>query len=241
MSRHKREIWGLGVVGWIALSLLLGLIAGVAAGVDFRFMVLEFITETFGIDATFIVVARWMPWAWFAILGPEYSLLTAIYLTLALFLSGQKTPIWVYACVWGFGLFWPQLTFEAAQYELSLTGDRLLALSLMQPLPFIAFAIMARRWPAWLAVGVLASCNLGLIYIREFTLWQPQIPSVVIWFDAWVVAFHMALVATLIWWVRASSRGLEGERPCAKCGYELAGLSSGLVCPECGEAISSDS
>ncbi len=239
MSRHKREIWGFGVVGWIALSLLLGLIAGVAVGVDFRFMVLESITETLGIDATFTVVARWMPWAWFAILGPEYSLLTAIYLTLALFLSRQKIPIWVYACVWGFGLFWPQLTFEAAQYELSLTGDRLLALSLMQPLPFIAFAIMARRWHAWLAVGVLALCNLGLIHIRGFTLWQPQIPSVLIWFDTWAVAFNVILIATLIWWVRVSSRGYEAERPCLECGYELASLPIATICPECGKKIPS--
>lgn len=65
----------------------------------------------------------------------------------------------------------------------------------------------------------------GLIWIFGIAMFEALVPG--------------AIVDTIIWIVRRRRCRLENAGVCAKCGYDLRGLS-GSVCPECGQSIRID-
>lgn len=72
--------------------------------------------------------------------------------------------------------------------------------------------------------------------IRWSTYWlcesSPGIRGIAATLPLWIPAAAIALPLAIVVW---RGRAPAGYGRCAACGYDLAGLAAGAVCPECGE------
>jgi hypothetical protein len=73
--------------------------------------------------------------------------------------------------------------------------------------------------------------RLGVPWMRPWFLdgrsWELFVPF-------WIPALACAVPSAWAWRLDAAARRRERAGRCAGCGYDLAGLAAGLVCPECG-------
>ena len=82
----------------------------------------------------------------------------------------------------------------------------------------------------WLCTEAVAFV-LGMFFVAMFASKPHQVTTAVaILGSAMLVPPIISLVA---WWRRRSKHA--GGNNCPHCGYDLAGLAAGAVCPECGK------
>lgn len=238
----KQRLFGFGPIGWVGVAALLGLVGVVVRGVDVQDVLLVWITNTFGIDATYWFVPRWMGASSMALWSAQFSLLTAALLSVALFLSCRGLPPRVYLLIWAMALVWPALTWELRVW-LSSAGmgsglSRFLVQFLFANVPLIVLALMSRRMWVWVCASVAYGIGGGATYGPDLTLAHDPRGSYVFWIDAWWIAFNTLILTTLVVWARRHWRPWDDASLCSACGYELTGLGAGGTCPECGGSVS---
>jgi hypothetical protein len=81
-------------------------------------------------------------------------------------------------------------------------------------------------WPEW----HFRRAGEGISWLSE----PPSFHSIEI--PLWIVLVLMSLPTCLAWWGWARARWRARIGKCRGCGYDLAGISTG-VCPECGKAV----
>ena len=89
------------------------------------------------------------------------------------------------------------------------------------------------RWPFWMstAIGALTIVLIAAVQLR--TAWQFRILIVPLYLLA--LPFVLFSLGSLLW-VLLGPRKMS-PNCCRYCNYDLTGLASPTICPECGEAL----
>ena len=257
---RRPKVWGFGAVGWLALAVLLALVARILFGVDLQYQFLRLINATLGWTGLSYFVIGIIPWMWFQVTEPIFSLSGLAWVLLAIVLSHRRTsPLIVSAwCIWACSqslLFWPLYQY----LPVYLFGfDRLPGIYPIQTVLelcvtgyLVALTTNRRSLVATVLLAIAAS---RLLYFRSFTVsytsrfspffpLTPPTPSSLNLFLAcstpWL--YHICLACALLWWSfstrQAFRLALSSTVLCRTCGYSLAGLSTEHgppTCPECG-------
>lgn len=86
---------------------------------------------------------------------------------------------------------------------------------------------------AWKTVRVMAEAFVACVVVALVVVRMQGTPRET---GVASVLLLIALVLGMILWAGAATRLRRDPGICGRCGYDLAGLPRGSVCPECGRA-----
>lgn len=241
MKRKRHELWGFGPAGWVGAVVLLVLLIPVSLGIDLRDHLLVLITHVLGIDATYFVVARVLPFNWMALNSPQLNLISLMLCLPAVFLAWKHSRSWwsvalLVLCAFSaqataefYSFVWPHIVGPTS-FDYMFT-----VLIVIQTLIALIGAGcvygMTRTWAyatIWGAAAVLG--------VLQFCVWDHIIFS---WKGASLTVlsllFHVVTAGSLYFWAVRLRLSKQDLTCCPDCGYELRGVP-GPVCPECGGA-----
>lgn len=244
----KKPLLGFGVVGWIALPILLALIGVVVTGYDLRYQIQRLIADAFGIrvlfDFTIYVIigtgmgaGTWPPVGRF---GPVAMSIVLV----ALWIHPRRVGVIRTGLIWALGLVGPALAYRLATDR---AVRRLADDTATWELVGIVWLALAATL-IWLAtrswrVGALAALCLALPLAGDLTSFLamtddiPRVLGQVVQYQAHLaLAMHAGLALVLIPWSVHARRHVVPDFCCPRCGYDIRGLPP--PCPECGSSPS---
>ncbi len=227
------RLTGFGVVGWIGLVVLAGLVGVAVSGFNPIVEAQRLVLVTLGVEAMFraTLFSMYLMLTW---KGPTFSFVTLCVVLIGLAVQPRRVGWWWFA----FLIFW---TF-ARPVLIGFSGPgRLLPWWLQEPwLPaewelylvtVLLVALLTRWWVA--TAGAALLCLGGSVLL---TAW-PMMPQGV-YITAGVV-WNGGLLGLLLWWAIRERRRWRPDRHCYACGYDVRTITTGL-CPECGEGVGMD-
>lgn len=255
-TRIQKPLIGFGWAGYTAMAVLLALVVPVAVGVDLRYELLKLIRAAFGDEAMMWFVTR-LPFLLFAISGPTISVTTGVAVLVAARIAPYRISLVKQAFVFMLCIAWALITvayfrapwlervgsyfFETSQFTWYLTGYNILSITGTVVVSALVVWI-ARSWIV--AIGFILAVSAQFIEASWtikammgtfpepmilFTLFERGVYTV------FSLAFDIFTVGPLLLWAIRERRKSFPSHACQRCGYDLAGIATTSVCPECGQ------
>ena len=247
-SGRLRPLWGFGRTGWALLPVLLACVAlAWLGGLGVRYQIMVWITDTFGIGATYGFVL-WLIYMAIWVSMPTFSLLTWL-AVLPAFHAAPRRFRWVSVGVMAaYAVGWPLSHAIGGPHIGSIVpaswapvwlapggaaGDAQISMEVAL-IGAVGLAMLVAATRSWIvAVGCGGALLVATARVPLDGLWWWQ-PQPMLRFGVSFVAWHVLVVGSVWWWAVRARRAWPPEGVCAGCGYDLRGLG-GERCPECGE------
>ena len=246
MNDTRRPLLGFGPVGWVAATAVVVLLTAVAAGVDVQSSFLRLIGSACGSDALYRFTLSILPFVHWHTVEPQFSLVSSIYLTIALFLTpaasgwSRWTAVWAWPLlqanpVWGAWVMLPLMDACSAVVPsgpaVGFGGSLNPALAAQLAIDFASTAVIAWLFRSWRVGACVAALSLATALVRSVPSMLnlqsdlvPRLPLLICW--------HAGAAGIVIAWAVARRRAFRPVLSCGNCGHTL--LARASVCPECG-------
>lgn len=255
-ARIQKPLLGFGWAGYTASAILLAVIVPIVVGVDLRYELLKLIRAAFGDEAMMWFVTR-LPFLLFAIAGPTISVTTGVAVLIAARIAPYRISLVMQAFVFTLCVAWVLITvayfrtpwfervgsyfFETTQFTLYLSGYNILSI-IGTVVASVLIVWITRSWIV--AIGFLLAVSAQFIEatwslksmmgtlpepMMLFTLFERGAYSV------FSLAFDIFTFGPLILWAVGERRKSFPSHACQSCGYDLDGIATTAVCPECGQ------
>ena len=246
--RDVERLLGMGWVGWVGVGVLCAL--GVAATqIDVRYELMAWITNAFGIGATYGFVG-WISRASYFMWAPAFSLMTWLAVLPALHVAGRR---WSWVVAWGllgYVVLWPLLIALGARWSGLIVAPGsvpawlapgasapyrglLVEMALISAVALGGLVVLTRS--RLVGAGCATAVLISLAKYPLDNVWSWWIVNGVALSLSWAL-WNAAVLVPLYVWAVGERRRARPAWMCA-CGYDLRG--SRRVCPECGRECAS--
>jgi len=256
-SARIKPLWRFTWRGWALLPVALALVVVLVTGYDLQYQLLRLICAALGPNAMMMFTATWMPPHMFDMMWtqasfrpnydpphPHLSIFTAMLLMVGLAIHPVRGRVRDHALLITCGILAPILEFSGSiwmkrSFLSHLALEREGVILLVQVVIGLILLLVSRSWRLSLLLCVLLL--VGAFHEIEGSRWYSKSPPLLVawdtagWFGQIVLwTFNpIVLACMLVWAIRARMR-VPRPACCLKCGYDTAGLSPSVPCPECG-------
>ncbi len=239
-----KPLWGFGILGWLALPVLLALVVIVFTGYDLQYSVIWALGDLFGAQAAIYYVLWFQAGLYFSMHDVGFNILDVM-------------VVWVAAAVY------PRRVSRTALMLLVVWTFAMSNLYVRQWVRRLIFDDPSRAWPTQNSEVIISSIVLAAVtaLLLYWITRSPRTAAAVLLLqgvgvsvyvvadlsnrpidDLWyfAVPWHMALATIVLTWAIYHRRHPSDPASCPGCGYLVPG-SNQARCPECGLVLGAPS
>jgi hypothetical protein len=232
-----KPLWGFGIMGWLALPVLLALVVIVLAGYDLQYALIWTLGDLFGAKGAIYYVLGFQAGLYFSMGDVGFNILDVmvVWVAAAVYPRRVSRVALVVLLLWTFAMSnlyvrgWVRsLIFDDPTRAWPAQNSDVIILSFVLAMitALILFWI-TRSLRTAAAVFLLQAVGVSVYVVANLSTQ----PIDVRWY--FTVPWHMALASIVFTWAIYHRRRPSDPDSCPSCGYLVAG-SNQAQCPECG-------